>query len=302
MTHNKPSYRKLLIANDSLTGIDVALAKAAVIEHYSGAAVEVAEVIYDTIAEEPEAVLPRPQQATLIEGLKSAERNGLRKLLEPYQARVADISCSVIWNKQAAEGILAALQGVDLLIKPMSRHKMLLDRLQAPLDWALMRHAHCPVLISKQDWQEARHVVAAVDAADTAHTELNRLILVNARNLAEILGCDLHVVAAYPSLGQTVNELQVAMDYAGIKRDMRESRAAIIDELIQRVDAKVSEVHLIEGRAKEVIPRMANDLGATITVLGSAARKGLSQLIIGNTAEAIIGELKGDIMTVREID
>lgn len=44
----------ILIANDSLDGMHTALEKAATIEHYSGADIHVAEVIYDAIAEESE--------------------------------------------------------------------------------------------------------------------------------------------------------------------------------------------------------------------------------------------------------
>jgi nucleotide-binding universal stress UspA family protein len=49
-----------------------------------------------------------------------------------------------------------------------------------------------------------------------------------------------------------------------------------------------------------VIPELANDLGATLTVLGTAARTGLSKLLIGNTAEDMIGRIRGDVVTVRE--
>ena len=289
---NKPVFRKVLIANDKLEGMDLALPKAAMIEHYSGAAIEVLEVIYDTIAEEPTSILPAADRANLIEGLKAAERNGLRRLIEPYEGRVADIDTRVVWHKSAAEGILGALDGVDFLIKPISRHQGVLDRLHAPLDWALTRSAPCPVLISKKAWEETRVVLAALDAGDESHHGLNRTILSTASDLARILGCDLHVVSAYPSLGQTVNELQVAMDYDGIKSDMRETRRALIDALVGEIEAQVSEVHLLEGHARDTIPALANEMGAVLTVLGTAARRGLSQLILGNTSEAIIGSWK----------
>jgi universal stress protein E len=296
----KPLFRKLLVANDTLAGLDVALPKAALIEHYSGAEVDVVEVIYDTIAEEPDRVLPAAERANLIEQLKGAERNGLRRLTEPYVDKVAELETSVVWNKSAADGILNELQDADFLIKPISRHQPVIDRLHAPLDWALMRSAPCPVLVSKQPWTDPRLVMAALDAGDESHQSLNRAILTTASDLSRILGCELQVVSAYPSLGQSVNELQVAMDYDGIKEDMRNTRENLINALISELDAPVTQVHLLEGNARETIPELSNQMAAVLTVLGTAARRGLSQLILGNTAEAIIGALEGDLVTIRE--
>lgn len=295
----KPVFSKVMIANDKLEGIDLALPKAAMIEHYSGAVIDVVEVVYDTIAEEPEKILPAADRANLIEGLKAAERNGLKRLIAPYEDKVAEINTRVLWHKGAAEAILAALDGVDFLIKPITRQQGLIDRLHAPLDWALTRTAPCPVLISKKAWTEVNVVLAALDAGDESHQDLNRSILTTAADLSRVLGCDLQIVSAYPSLGQSVNELQVAMDYNGIKEDMRETRHALIDALIAELDAPVSTVHLLEGSARDAIPELANEMNAALTVLGTAARRGLSRLILGNTSEAIIGSLEGDLVTVR---
>lgn len=300
MAAKKPIYKRIMIANDKLAGIDLALPKAAMIEHYSGAAIDVMEVIYDTIAEEPAKILPPAEQANLIERLKAAERRGLQRLIAPYADKVAEINTRVIWHKGAAEGILGELDDVDFLIKPISRHQGLIDRLHAPLDWTLARSAPCPVLISKKAWTDCNVVLAALDAGDESHQELNRAILRTAADLSRILGCDLEVVSAYPSLGQSVNELQVAMDYEGIKADMRSTRGSLIEALISELGAPVKQVHLLEGHARVAIPELANDMKAVLTVLGTAARRGLSQLILGNTSEAIIGSLEGDLVTVRE--
>jgi len=297
---NKPVFKKVLVANDKLEGLELALPKAAMIEHYSGAAIEVVQVLYDTIAEEPDRILPAAEQANLIEGLKAAERNGLRRLIASFEEKVADIRTRVVWEKNAADGILGALADADFLIKPISRHQGLIDRLHAPLDWALTRSAPCPVLISKKGWSEPNVVLAALDAGDESHQDLNRAILHTAADLSRILGCDLQVVSAYPSLGQSVSELQVATDYDGIKADMRETRQSLIDALIEELEAPVTQVHLLEGHARDAIPALANEMNAVLTVLGTAARRGLSQLILGNTAEAIISSLEGDLVTVRE--
>ena len=139
-----------------------------------------------------------------------------------------------------------------------------------------MRSAECPVLISKQDWSDTSVLVAAVDAADTDHQPLNQQILIVANDLANVLGAKLHVVCAYPSLGQKRGELQVAMDYDGIKADMRDSRDHLIHGLISELNIEVAEIHLLEGKPGAVIPAKANQLGAAVTVLGTAARRGLA--------------------------
>jgi universal stress protein E len=294
---------RIVVANDRLDGLPEALEKAAMIEHYTGASIDVMEVVYDTIAEEPPEVLPREQQTRLIEAMKAAERTGLRNLIEPFRQRVAVIEPQVLWNKQADAAIVDALgdRHDQLLIKPVSTHSQLTDFFQTPLDWALMREARCPVLISKgRSWETPRHVLAAIDVSDAAHDALCREILNTAATLAGVLGTDLHIATSYPSLGQHNNELQVAMDYQGIKADMRENRARAIQRWIDTLSLQVADVQIVEGKPTEVIPDLANQLEATLTVLGTAARKGLRKLLIGNTAESIIGRLHSDIVTVRE--
>jgi universal stress protein E len=293
----------ILVAGDSLDGMDAALTKAAKIEHYTGANVWVAQVIYDTIAEEDPDRLPPEQQTQLIEALKAAERNGLRRLTDPYRSRIATLDDRVIWNKSAAEGLLQVQAEVhaDLIIKPVSRHGFITDHLHTPLDWALMRGAEGAVLVSKNaDWSNPERVLAAIDVADTRHADLTREILQTAATMARTLDVKLHVVTAFPSLGQTVNDLQVAMDYEGIKEDMRENRTADIARWIEELDISIADTHVLEGKPELVIPQLARDLSATLTVLGTAARQGISKLLIGNTAEDIIARLDGDILTVRE--
>jgi universal stress protein E len=294
---------RIMVANDRLDGLAEALEKAALVEHYTGANIDLIEVVYDTIAEEPPEVLPRDQQARLMEAMKAAERTGLRRLIEPLKGHVATVEPQVLWGKRADHVILHELgsEADQLLVKPVSQHHQLADYFQTPLDWALMREAPCPVLISKgRGWAQPKRVLAAVDVADVAHGALCREILQTAATLANVLGTDLHITAAYPGLGQSVDELQVAMDYDGIKEDMRTSRAQAVDRWLQELSLEVTQVHLLEGKPSEVIPDLSNRLEATVTVLGTAARKGLKKLLIGNTAETIVGRVHGDIVTVRE--
>jgi len=215
--------RKTLVINDRLEGLETALAKAALIEHYTGSEVEVAEVIWDHIEDEP---IAEQDKANLIEAFVAADRHGLQRLLEPYQDRIAWSEARVLWNKRSDEAMLqeAAQQHAGLLIKPAGSHS-LGDYLFAPLDWRLIREAPCPVLISKSTaWNTGGDVLTAVDIADDNHTELSREVLRAGKLMADSLDAQLHVVCVYSDLGQSVNALQVAMDYEGIKEDMRLAR------------------------------------------------------------------------------
>jgi hypothetical protein len=235
---------RVVVANDGLDGMESALAKAAMIEHYTGAEVRALTVIYDTVAEEPPEVLPEEQQVQLIEALKAAERQGLRNLAAPYRSKVAEMDTQVLWSKYPKDAILDAVKhaGAELLIKPVCEHHPLGDYLHAPLDWMLMREAPCAVLVSRRaTWGKPTCVLAAVDVTDVRHMALTREVLTTAATLAGVLGVPLHLATAYPTLGQGVGDLQVAMDYAGIKADMRANRSTALAHWIESLQLGVSE-------------------------------------------------------------
>ncbi|MEQ8485204.1 MAG: universal stress protein [Pseudomonadales bacterium] len=296
------ALERVLIASDGLDGMAVALDKAAMIEHYTGAQLLAVQTVYDRIAEEPPGVLPAAQQVELIEALKAAERRALQAVAGPVQARVASLELQVAWHRQSAEAIADAARRfqANLLIKPVSAHHPLGDYFHTPLDWALMRQAPCPVLVSRRpDWRPPHRILAAVDIADTDHEALNAAVMAMAGTLASVLDAELHVATAYPDLGQRVNALQVATDFEGIKASMRSNRHALLADAIAAIGLEVDQIHVLEGRPAAVIPDLASRIEATVTVLGTAARHGLSKLVIGNTAEDLISRLAGDLLTVR---
>ena len=298
-----PDLHRVLIANDGREGLAPALDKAARIERITGAAILVVETFYDPIADEPLEVLRRDERERLIERIRRSEQEALEAVVEPFRDRVARVGARLIWTRDGAAAIVdtATEWRAQLLIKPVSPHHPVADFFQTPLDWALMREAPCPVLVSKgSSWNPPGRVLAAVDAADTGHAALNREILRRAHLLASLIDAELHVATAYPDLGQTPGQLQVADDFAGLKADMRESRERILLALMRALEIEPAELHLLEGRPARVIPPLAQRLQATLTVLGTAARRGVAKLVIGNTAENLIGRLEGDLVTVRE--
>ena len=48
-----------------------------------------------------------------------------------------------------------------------------------------------------------------------------------------------------------------------------------------------------------IIPRVAKQLDAAVTVIGTVARTGFSGALIGNTAEVVIDTLESDILVLK---
>jgi nucleotide-binding universal stress UspA family protein len=58
-------------------------------------------------------------------------------------------------------------------------------------------------------------------------------------------------------------------------------------------------LHLPEGPAKKVIPPLAAELRTDLVVMGTVARTGISGVFIGNTAEAILDQLRCSVLAVK---
>jgi universal stress protein E len=80
---------------------------------------------------------------------------------------------------------------------------------------------------------------------------------------------------------------------------MRAAREQAAGETLGKLEINANELHVIEGKPAMTVANLANRLDVTVAVLGTSARTGFKKLLLGNTAEAMIGRLKQDILTVR---
>ncbi|MNE63453.1 Universal stress protein E [compost metagenome] len=58
-------------------------------------------------------------------------------------------------------------------------------------------------------------------------------------------------------------------------------------------------LHIGEGPAKALIPQIAHQLEAVVTVLGTVARQGLAGALLGSTAEHVLDHLDGDVLVLK---
>lgn len=301
----KQRYRSILVANERLSGLDVAVDKAAILEHYSGASLTLLEVIYDALEKEPDKILPRADKDRLIKAYIAAERHALSELAAGYSEKVASLETAVGWSESREVGICryAIRHHMDLIIKPLDPDRSLLEEIHQSSIHRLFAHAPCPVLISKvPSWTENQSILACVDVSDSAHCELNKNIVLNALSLAELLGVPLHLlnVVAAPQL--SLGQFSSSFDVMAIQRKMIASREQALAQLRESLTDSTSEVlcHVKSGSLVTEVKSIAEDIGTNIIVMGTAGREGVRRFLIGNSAESLINRVNLDLLCVKE--
>lgn len=301
----KRGLTRILVASDEPSpALAAALDKAlALADPDACATVDLMVSVYERLAEEPDEVFSADQRRALQDAARHAAADALAALAEPRARAGVTLAPRVEWSKDAASAISDAARRshAQLVVKPLQAPTRSDRLLHTPLDRALTRQSPCPVLLSSVPWDRpAGCILAAVDAGDRTHRALSREIIRQAWRLGAMLEVDVHIATAYPDLGQITGQLQVASDYAGIKADMRAARQREIDGLLAELQLEAAQLHLLEGRTTSVITNLAQRLRPAVTVVGSAARRGVARLVLGSTAETLMARLDGDLLAVRE--
>ncbi|RTE65112.1 universal stress protein UspA [Amphritea opalescens] len=209
---------------------------------------------------------------------------------------------------------LVQAQNFDLVIKEIDDIDWL-DRLLGSDDMHLLRKCPCPVWLMKKDADpKYKHIMAAVDLTDTpdtANDELNTEILEFACSLSLADFTTLHVVNAYdvPQAGFIslwAEQPDMVKDelFAAEGRQKQHKIKTLMDDLKSRIGTESYEylspqTHISQGPPGREIPKLANELNADLVVMGTIARTGIAGVVIGNTAENVLPQLRCSILAIK---
>lgn len=203
------------------------------------------------------------------------------------------------WHENLYQTIITVQQaeGCGLVLKQHFPDNPLKKALLTPDDWKLLRYCPSPVLMVKTDkpWTGGA-VLAAVDVgnADGEHRTLHASIVNHGYEIAALAKANLHVISAHPapmlSAGDPTFQLKETIE-ARYRNECKAFQAEyeIADE----------RLHIAEGPADVLIPQVAHQLNAAVTVIGTVARTGLSGALIGNTAEVVLDSLESDVLVLK---
>ncbi|MEH6577278.1 MAG: universal stress protein [Amphritea sp.] len=163
-------------------------------------------------------------------------------------------------------------------------------------DNQILRELPCPVLLVKHDnrWENGI-VLGAVNPFNDAsyQQQLNCGVLTLANEIALLVHGALHIAVASPSVMMGADSVMQSEEL--IQQSARQAMQA----LLQQLEIPVSGIAVGEGPVEYWVPHVANELNASVVVIGTRARGGVKGALIGNTAERILHRLNADVLVMR---
>jgi universal stress protein E len=254
-------------------------------------------------------------RGALLQQIVDARKLHLEKSLVEVGAR-EDVAVKVVVGRRYLEAIHDVLRHNHDLVLKRAESAPWLGRVFTSDDMHLLRKCPCPVwLLQAENTPAQRRVLAAIDLDPDAEAPdrdpLNDRILRYAAAAAAFESAELHVVhawespvAGFASLWADIPEEAERHYLDGEYRARQEVVHAIDLRLRDSLGAQIYEFLspkflLLHGRPELHIPQYAEQIQASVVVMGTVARTGIPSLFIGNTAEDILEQLRCGVLAIK---
>lgn len=200
------------------------------------------------------------------------------RLVKPIEDAGITYTAEMSWSSEWYTSIRMAAERceADLIMLPVYQPHSVSLKVFSDSVWRLIRTAPCPVLSVRRSTgvQQGRRVVLLAvnfQSSSPEAEQLNEGIIACGKWFQEIYGSDLHIVNAYED----------SLHFPDRSRIIKQSG---VDN---------SKIHIVNGRAEDVILDKARELDADLTVLG--IRKRFSRWR-GSTADRIVNRIGSDLL------
>jgi universal stress protein E len=152
---------------------------------------------------------------------------------------------------------------------------------------------------------EVIRVLAAVDPGNPlADPRLAGAVLDAALRVAEGCEAELHLVHAWSLSTASLERRARPAEVNDCLRATHTSAARALATFLAtgRGALPAHRVWLVRGQPVEVIARVAEQQRIAVVVIGTSARRGISGVVVGNTAERLVQRLRCDLLVVKAPD
>lgn len=313
MTDSSNCFQNILLATDFSDAAAVAVDSAARIARRCEAKLTIVHVVPDAVvsyamldyAEAGVGWAPPPDEmARLQKNLREGAEQQLRKLVLEMRTGGLDIETEVLVGVPYLSIVEAVKQkGHDLVVvgtRGMSAIKRVFVGSTAT---RLARACPAPVWIARSSLPEGPPtILAAVDFSPMSE----RIVSVSAA-VAAALTAKLHVLHVYDTeelYGAPTISDEVRAEFSYYRRRARRNAFERLEQLLeaQSMDHGTATFHVSQGNPYQVINSTAKRLDVGLVVMGSVGRRGLSALLIGNTAEKVLHTSDRSLLVIKPVE
>lgn len=228
----------------------------------------------------------------------------MQKISEDYVTDAVKFDVKVVWHNRPYEAIIAQVfsGNHDIIIKGTRKHDVLESVIFTPTDWHLLRKAPTPVLLVKnQAWLVDSSILAAVHVASESetHIDLNDRMVELLQDISERLGAKPYLVNSYPVTPANITIELPEFDPTTYTDAVRAHHLMSMKALRQKHGMNEEQTVVGQGLPEDVIPEAVQNLNASMVILGTTGRTGLSAVFIGNTAEHVIDKIDCDVLALK---
>ncbi|MEG3768827.1 universal stress protein UspE [Alteromonas sp. 14N.309.X.WAT.G.H12] len=295
------TYNRILAVVQPDTTEQPALCRAVEIAGKTGATIDAILVVYDH-SYDMTTMLTRAEREAMRQAVIKEREEWLTTHFTKFEKN--DINLHVVWSDTRYEAIIAfAIKNdIDIVIKATRNHNDLTSVIFTPTDWHLLRKCPMPILLVKEHaWPEHGNIVATVNVGteDKTHALLNDKVTTIAKDYADLLSGQVHLVNAFPS-----TPLNIAIEIPDFNPEtyydsVRNHHLQNMEAHSAKFGISMTNCHVMEGLPENVVKQVTKNLDAELVVIGTVGRTGLSAAFIGNTAEQVIDNINCDVLAIK---
>lgn len=297
-------YRKILLIADPSMKQTPAYHRAAQLARATGA--ELHLCLFDYSSAVAALGLVSAKMAEVAKwGYIEQREQWLRVRAEHLRGSPLTVHTEMIWGAPVHERMIEKIVQIapDLVVKDAHLEPLIKRVLFTPLDWHLLRLCPAPLLmVHAGQPKKPRRVIAAVD---TAHPlpgaeGLNDRIVQAALELA--LQCDAtaHLAQAFEDLVPVVpGEFVMPDAFSETYEELRKIQRKRFDEFADRHSVPGERRHFMFGPRVAALAQYTGQSHGDVLVLGTTYRTGFDRILLGSTAEELLGEVRCDVLAIK---
>ncbi|MEY8250834.1 MAG: universal stress protein, partial [Colwellia sp.] len=138
-----------------------------------------------------------------------------------------------------------------------------------------------------------------VGSDEVEHISLNKAITKQAKNIAQLITANVHLVNSYPGTPVNIAIEIPEFDASEYNSAMQAHHKEAMSKHANSFGIPLSNTYVEEGLPEAVIEQVASKVDAELVILGTIGRTGISAALIGNTAEHVIDLLNCDVLALK---